>query len=114
MCEPPIGWPEKIPWNNFSGASRSKLTNCQTTENILSLLRAADINPATHIHRDQTVQDSNANEGGSDVVALDNNSDALVLIDNTAGDNNENNIQVNISDVDGAIGEHEKKRKIWV
>ena len=42
------------------------------------------------------------------------NSDALVLIDNTAGDNNENNIQVNISDVDGAIGEHEKKRKIWV
>ena len=69
----------------------------------------------------ETVQDSNANEGGSAVAALDNISDALVLIENvehfnTAGDSNENNVQVNISDVEGAIGEHsyEKKRKIGV
>ena len=122
-------------------------------------MRAAGINPATHIHRDQdeddmpfeteetppagnnedgndeaftedgdnqmmaieTVQDSNANECGSAVVAKDNISDALVLIDNvghfnTADDSNENNVQVNISDVEGAIGDHsyEKKRKIGV
>ena len=47
--EPPVGWPDHISWQDFSGATRSKLTMNEVTEIILSLLRAAHINPDTHV-----------------------------------------------------------------
>ena len=47
--EPPMGWPDHISWQDFSGATRSKLTMNEVTEIIISLLRAANINPDTHV-----------------------------------------------------------------
>ena len=56
---PPLGWPENIPWDSFSGASRSKLGNDKITEIITSMLSAAGMDPATHIIRDE---DENGDE----------------------------------------------------
>lgn len=44
----PPGWPEKFPWDSFSGATRSKLTKLEITEVITSLLLAANCDLATH------------------------------------------------------------------
>ena len=47
---PPIGWPQQqIPWENFKGASRSKLIVNDITVIIVSMMRGANLDPETHI-----------------------------------------------------------------
>ena len=46
---PPLGWPETISWENFSGTTSSKLKSIQLTSIIVSMLEAAGIDPATHV-----------------------------------------------------------------
>ena len=50
---PPLGWPENISWNDFSGATRSKLSSTQISGIIISMIEAAGLDPATHIHEPQ-------------------------------------------------------------
>ena len=50
---PPLGWPVHIPWANFSGSTRSKLTSKDVTDIIISLLQAANIDPDTHVKQIQ-------------------------------------------------------------
>ena len=45
----PIGWPEDIPWEEFSGTTRSKLTVEQITRIIISMLTTVGIDPAQHV-----------------------------------------------------------------
>ena len=45
----PIGWPEDIPWEEFSGTTRSKLTVEQITGIITSMLTTVGIDPAQHV-----------------------------------------------------------------
>ena len=49
----PLGWPENISWNEFSGATRSKLSSTQISAIIISMIEAAGLDPATHIHEPQ-------------------------------------------------------------
>ena len=46
----PPGWPEHIiPWADYKGATKSHLSSGQVTEIIVTLLQAAQIDPATHV-----------------------------------------------------------------
>ena len=51
--DPPIGWPQDIPWDTFTGVGSSGLKNEDMTRIILEMLRAADIDPATHVQQNQ-------------------------------------------------------------
>ena len=50
LGDAPHGWPANIlPWADFKGATRSKLTVHQVTEIIVSMMRGAGLNPETHV-----------------------------------------------------------------
>merc|ERR1719153_1421711 len=47
---PPAGWPDDIlPWSRYNGSTRSRLTSLQVTSIIISMLKAAGVNPETHV-----------------------------------------------------------------
>ena len=46
---PPLGWPASIPWTQFKGISRSKLTNQQLTLIIIEMYRAIGLDPETFV-----------------------------------------------------------------
>ena len=49
----PLGWPQEIiPWADYNGATRSKLSSEKCTAIIIALLRAANIDETTHIQSD--------------------------------------------------------------
>ena len=45
---PPIGWPEDVPWGTFTGVGSSGLNNEIMTRIILGMLAAVNIDPAIH------------------------------------------------------------------
>ena len=46
---PPYGWPKKYDWKDYKGSTRSTLTIPAMTDIIVSMLRAAGFDPATHV-----------------------------------------------------------------
>ena len=86
---PPLGWPvDAVPWEGYAGAARPNtntnrcLSNQQMTQIIISMLQAAQLDPATHVmpvnaqhvqpqpvhvqHHPQPVQAVNNNAVGND------------------------------------------------
>ena len=53
----PLGWPSTIPWAEFKGTTRSKLSSLDISEIIVSMLRAVDVDPATHVVPKTVVED---------------------------------------------------------
>lgn len=49
MGPAPIGWPNTVPWEGFSGTTRSKLNKDEITEIILSMLQTVGIDPNKHV-----------------------------------------------------------------
>ena len=78
----PIGWPDDIPWAGYKGAANSGLTIPGMTMIIVSLLEAAQLDPATHVMADDPPQDLENNEN------IEN--DAIEEVVNDDGDNIEN------------------------
>ena len=65
--EPPLGWPNSIPWIGYRGAGRSGLTNQQITQVILGMYRAAGIDPDTYVEEERIQNEaSNSVEVGAD------------------------------------------------
>jgi len=47
---PPAGWPDDIlPWSRYKGSTRSRLSFPQVTSIIISMLKAAGVDPETHV-----------------------------------------------------------------
>ena len=80
----PIGWPEDIPWEEFSGTTRSKLTVEQITRIITSMLTTVGIDPAQHVI--------------GAVVPLE-------PVEEVNHDNNDNVINANQRDVNRPVGD---------
>eukprot|EP00092_Neocalanus_flemingeri_P039743 GFUD01043282.1.p1 GENE.GFUD01043282.1~~GFUD01043282.1.p1 ORF type:complete len:434 (-),score=90.42 GFUD01043282.1:6-1307(-) len=51
MGDPPLGWPtnEDIPWENFTGSTRSGFSVSQISNVILSMMTAAGLDPEKHV-----------------------------------------------------------------
>ena len=58
----PIGWPNDVPWVGYKGAANSGLTIPKMTKIIVSLLEAAQLDPARHVMADDPPQDLENNE----------------------------------------------------
>ena len=104
--DPPLGWPEQIPWEEFAGVSRSKLTNQQITNIIISMLQAANINPATYFSQEeefeneQNVDIETEDDGRIENLAVD--PEALEIIDNVTGGDDKVYVDIETED-DGRI-----------
>ena len=84
---PPNGWPHHIiPWVEFHGATRSKLTVDQVTEMIVFMMRAVNIDPETHIKspgdkedaeetEEAIVETANSEEATDDINVIDTTTD---------------------------------------
>ena len=53
----PLGWPEDLEWNNFKGATRSKLGIADLTRIITGMLTAAGLDPEQHVLAPVAVND---------------------------------------------------------
>ena len=49
MGPAPIGWPDAISWEGFSGTTRSKLNKEEITGIIISMLTTVGIDPDQHV-----------------------------------------------------------------
>ena len=58
----PIGWPNTVPWEGFSGTTRSKLSKDEITGIILSMLQTVGFDPNQHV----------INAGAADVALVEN------------------------------------------
>ena len=47
----PLGWPAEIPWDVYTGSTRAGLSSTEITEVIISMMRAAGLDPETHVKK---------------------------------------------------------------
>lgn len=101
--EAPLGWPEYVcKWENYEGAARSKLTNVKMKQIIISMLEAANIDPATHVlevaneeagEPTDVIDDENINAAGEEEGI---NQDLMQIGDDILGEDEDGNNLDNI------------------
>ena len=130
---PPLGWPvDSVPWEGYTGAGRPNantnkcLSNQQMTQTIISMLQAAQLDPATHVmhvnaqhvhpqpvhvqHHPQPVQAVNNNAVGNvDLIENFVGDEGMDIIEETVefdmNDDGGKNLSEYVTDTDDAENE---------
>ena len=93
----PPGWPEHIiPWADYKGATKSHLSSGQVTEIIVTLLQAAQIDPATHVREHLVPVEGEPDENDNNRVEIEellvDVQEEVPFMEENDNDDNENNL----------------------
>ena len=96
---PPIGWPDDIPWVGYKGAANSRLTITGMTRIIVSMLEAAQLDPATHVTTDDPPLNMENQENNDEVNVNqdeENIANEEILVGNNGNNMEQDEVPVDI------------------